>query len=317
MTAKRDDLASTWEQLLTEGSLAVPDLDLLPPSEVVRLLIEEDRRGLERALEHREELSNVAAWFAEAYAQGGRVLFVGAGTSGRLGVLEAAECPPTFGTDAERILAAIAGGPEAVFRAVEGAEDSFEDGVVVGSSLQVGDLLIGISASSVTAFVRGALEGAKRQGARTVLLTCVPAVQVKVPADRVVALGTGAEVLAGSTRLKAGSVTKAALNAITTTAMVMLGKVYGRWMVDLRPGSAKLLDRAERILMEVTGVDRDEARELLELAGCEVKVAIVIRRLRCRPDQAKELLAKHEGQLRAALAAAGDSGLKEDRTGGR
>ncbi len=302
MAAKRQQIPSKWQGLATEKALeGLPDLDRLPPTELVRILVHEDRRGLERVLEHSEALAQVSSWFAETYARGGRILLAGAGTSGRLGILEAAECPPTFGTDPDRILAVMAGGADAVFRAVEGAEDRSEDGAKVGWSLQAGDLLIGSSASSVTPFVQGALEAARAVGARTVLLTCVPAEQVEVEADLVVAFGTGPEVLAGSTRLKAGSATKAALNAITTTAMVMLGKVFGRWMVDLQPTSAKLLDRAERILADVGGIGNDEARELLEQAGGEVKVAIVALRLGCSPEQAREHLARHGGQVRAVL----------------
>lgn len=300
---------SPWERLDTEASgEEFPDLDRLAPSELVALLLEEDRRGLERALASVPELAEASRWWAETYGSGGRVLLLGAGTSGRLGVLEAAECPPTFGTEPDRIVAVIAGGPGAVFRAVEGAEDRIEDGRSAAAVLESGDLLLAISASSVTPFVRGALEEARLRGAKSVLLTCVRREQAGESADLVIALATGPEVLTGSTRLKAGSVTKAALNAISTAAMVRLGKVYRRWMVDLRPGSAKLRDRALRILQAASGVDRERAVEALDAAGGEVKVALVALRLGCSAARAHELLAREGGDLRAVLDVAGGSG---------
>ena len=205
--------------LLTETRHPASEaLDTLPTEDLVGLLLEEDRRGLDAALRHRAAIAEVAGWVADALAAGGDVVFAGAGTSGRLGVLEAAECPPTFGTDPQRIRAFMAGGEEAVFRAREGAEDRGEDGRRAVRGLGSGDLLIALSASSVTPFARGALAAARAQGARTVLLTCAAPEGLGGRADRVLALETGPEILTGSTRLKAGSATKAVLNAITTTA---------------------------------------------------------------------------------------------------
>jgi N-acetylmuramic acid 6-phosphate etherase len=250
--------SSRWENLPTEARHpASGDLDRMPGEEVVALLLDEDRRGLEAAHRLSREIALAAEWIADSFAAGGTVLFAGAGTSGRLGVLEAAECPPTFGTEPARIRAVIAGGPEAVFAAREGAEDSEEDGRQAVGEVGTGDVLVGISASSVTAFVGGALTAARARGSRTILLTCASAKTVGEVADLVLALDTGPEILTGSTRLKAGSATKAVLNAMTTAAMVRVGKVFENLMVDLRPGSAKLGDRALRIIQAAGGVERE------------------------------------------------------------
>ncbi len=266
-----------WGSLSTEASNPASErLDTLPTDEIVSMLLEEDQRGIEIARRNTKDIATAASWAAEALEAGGNVVFAGAGTSGRLGILEAAECPPTFGSDPERIRAVMAGGREAVYAAREGAEDSAEDGVQAADSLGEGDLLVGISASSVTPYVLGALKTARDNGARTILLTCAPPSKISAVADLVLALDTGPEVLTGSTRLKAGSATKAVLNAITTAAMVRLGKVYGNLMVDLRPGSAKLRDRALRIIEVAAEVSREEAIRLHDATDGEVKTAIVM-----------------------------------------
>ncbi len=299
----------SWEELSTEARHPdSSDLDRLGARGVVELLLEEDRRGLELARAEAESIAEAAGWMAETLAAGGIVLFAGAGTSGRLGVLEAAECPPTFGTEPASIRAALAGGPDAVFRAVEGAEDSAPDGATAAAALASGDLLIAISASSVTPYVRGAITGARARGARTVLVTCAARAAVGAAADLVIALATGPEILTGSTRLKAGSATKAALNAISTAAMVELGKVFESFMVDLRRGSAKLLDRAARIVAAAGRVDRKRAEELLAAAAGEVKTAIVMARADLEPEAARRRLAAAGGRVRRALA--------EERSGG-
>lgn len=274
---------------------------MLPTDKVVALLLDEDRLALVAAARERRTITRAAEEVARAIESGGRVVFLGAGTSGRLAVLEAAECPPTFGTDPDLIRAVIAGGEGAVFRAVEGAEDRADDGAREGGQLASQDVLIGISASSVTAFVRGALDAARARGARTVLVTCAPDPSLRRLADVVVAIRTGPEVLTGSTRLKAGSATKAALNAITTAAMVKLGKAYENLMVDLRQGSAKLQDRARRIVAEAAGVSPDEAGGLLHSANGEVKTAIVMGRRGVGAEAARRRLAKARGHVRAAL----------------
>jgi N-acetylmuramic acid 6-phosphate etherase len=291
-----------WGDLSTEAPNPMSEaLDTLATEDVVSLLLEEDSRGLDSARRCRDDIARAACWVAEALDGDGQVVFAGAGTSGRLGILEAAECPPTFGTDPEQIRAVIAGGREAVFEAAEGAEDVHADGVEAAENLGTGDLLIAISASSVTPFVLGALEAARAGGTRTILITCAPAVDDPTIADLVLALDTGPEILTGSTRLKAGSATKAVLNAITTAAMVRLGKVYRSLMVDLRPGSAKLRDRALRIIEAAGAVSREEAARLYETADGEVKTAIVMATCGLEADASRERLRAAGGHVRKAL----------------
>ncbi|MBZ0113327.1 MAG: N-acetylmuramic acid 6-phosphate etherase [Thermoanaerobaculia bacterium] len=294
-----------WTELSTESrNPRSRDLDRLPTEGIVELLLTEDRCGLEAALRQKAAIAQAADWAAQTLEAGGDVILLGAGTSGRLAVLEAAEIPPTFGTAPQRVRALIAGGHDAVFAAREGAEDQAEDGDRVAADLRPRDLLIGISASSVTPFVLGALTRAQRIGTRTVLLSCTaprPEREAEPVADLVIGLDTGAEILTGSTRLKAGSATKAALNAITTGAMVRQGKTYQNLMVDLRPGSAKLIDRARRIVEAAAEVDEAEAERLLDSAGGEVKTAIVMAKRSCSAEQARRSLQRGSGHVRIAL----------------
>jgi N-acetylmuramic acid 6-phosphate etherase len=276
-------------------------LDTLSGERVVGLLLDEDRAGLASARRAGALVARAAQWLAESLEAGGSVVFAGAGTSGRLGILEAAECPPTFGTDPRRIRAVIAGGAGAVFEAVEGAEDRDDEGRAAARELGAGDLLIGLSASGVTPFVRGALSEARERGARTVLVTCASPRGLEGLADLVVALDTGPEVLTGSTRLKAGSATKAVLNAMTTAAMVRLGKVFGNLMVDVQAGNAKLRDRAVRIVEVAGEVSPERARELYASAGGEIKTAIVMARCGITADEARRRLAASGGRVRPAL----------------
>ncbi len=292
-----------WAELATERrNPRSRRLDTLSTPDVVALLLDEDRRAVEAAARARGAVARGAIELARALAAGGRVVFVGAGTSGRLGVLEAAECPPTFGTQRSRLRAVMAGGRASVFRAREGAEDRDDDGRRAVRSLTARDVLVGISASSLTPFVRGALEAARGRGARTLLVTCAPGPALRRLADVVIALRTGPEVLTGSTRLKAGSATKAVLNALTTAAMVRLGKTYENLMVDLRPTSAKLVDRSRRIVAAGARVTHDEARRLLAAARGEVKTALVMGRLGLGPDAARARLRVAGGHVRAALS---------------
>jgi N-acetylmuramic acid 6-phosphate etherase len=301
--SRRPRPGGRWAALLTESrNPRSRRLDTLPTPRVVALLLDEDRRALVAASRQRASIARAALLAADALAAGGRIVFLGAGTSGRLGVLEAAECPPTFGTDPDRIRAVMAGGRGAVFEAVEGAEDRAGDGVKEGRRLRPRDLLVGISASSVTPFVRGALRAARGRGAATVLVTCAPAPGLDRLADVVIAVRTGPEVLTGSTRLKAGSATKAVLNAITTAAMVRLGKAYENLMVDVRPTSAKLEDRMRRIVEAAARVLPREAARLLAGTGGEVKTAIVMGRLGLGPEAARRRLARARGHVRRALS---------------
>ncbi len=273
----------------------------MPTEQVVGLLIDEDRRAVAAAAKVRGAIARAARLTADALGRGGNVVLVGAGTSGRLGVLEAAECPPTFGLDPRRIRAVMAGGRDAVFLGQEGAEDRADRGRAEGLRVRARDLLVGISASSVTPFVRGALAAARARGAPTVLVTCAPGRGLRRIADVVVAIRTGPEVLTGSTRLKAGSATKAVLNAITTAAMVRLGKAYENLMVDLKPTSAKLRDRSQRIVAAAGRVSDREAARLLGAAGGEVKTAIVMGRRGLSPLAARRRLAAARGHVRKAL----------------
>jgi N-acetylmuramic acid 6-phosphate etherase len=261
----------------------------------------EDRRVLAALRRARPGIERAAGWLLETYLSGGTVRLFGAGTSGRLAVLEAAELPPTFGTDPRRVRAVIAGGRGAVYRAREGAEDRLEEGARGAGTSLPGDLVIGVSASSVTPFVRGALARARERGARTVLITSSRRPGLSRIAELVIVLEVGPEILAGSTRLKAGTATKLALNQITTAALASAGKVFGPWMVDLRTGSAKLKDRAARIVAAATGTSERRARALLDRAGGEVKTAIVMGRTGASAAAARERVDGEGGDLRRAL----------------
>ena len=295
-------MKSRWERLLTESrNPRSRRLDTLPTGKAVALLLDEDRRAIMAAARQRSAIARAARLAAKTLEGGGDVVFVGAGTSGRLGVLEAAECPPTFGIDPSRIRAVMAGGPQAVFLSKEGAEDRGDRGRREGRRVRPRDLLVGVSASSVTPFVRGALVAARSRGAGTVLVTCAPGPGLRRLADVVVAIRSGPEVLTGSTRLKAGSATKAVLNAITTAAMVRLGKAYENLMVDLKPTSAKLRDRSRRIVAAAGRVPGGRAARILAAAAGEVKTAIVMGRLGIPAAEARRRLRASRGHVRKAL----------------
>jgi N-acetylmuramic acid 6-phosphate etherase len=305
---------SLWESLETEALHSKSAaLDRLSTRSLLDLLSREDRRTVAAVEAASSAIARAALALARVLSGGGRVFLVGAGTSGRLGILEAAECPPTFGTDPERIVGLMAGGEGAVFRAVEGAEDRDGDGkrFLRKRRLSRKDLVVGISASSVTPFVRGALGFAKERGASTVLVTCGGR-EARPPADIVVAARVGPEVLAGSTRMKAGTATKLILNRMTLLAMIRLKKVYGPYMVALRPGSAKLRDRARRMIEALGGVDAGRAEELLEEAG-DVKTAVVMARFGISSREARRRLDRKAGDLRAALSSAGDRARSRPR----
>ena len=229
------------------------------------------------------------------------MFFIGAGTSGRLGVLEAAELPPTYGVEPKRFQALMAGGPMAVFHSKEGAEDVFENGFKeIKELVKKGDAVIGIAASGVTPYVKGGLSAGKKGGAGTVLITCNP--KERTPEARVtVALDVGPEPISGSTRMKSGTATKLALNMLTTSAMIISGKVYRNWMVDVKTTSQKLVLRAERITATVGEVPQEEARRLLDITGNDVKTAIVMARRRIDAEAARILIKKHKGFLKTIL----------------
>jgi N-acetylmuramic acid 6-phosphate etherase len=240
---------------------------------------------------------------AAALAAGGRLLYFGAGTSGRLGVLDASECPPTFRTDPAMVQGIIAGGEAAMFRAQEGAEDRAEDGAaaVDAKAVTARDVVMGIAAGGTTPFVHGALRRATELGAKTIFLSCVQPVPGEPPVDVVIRPLTGPEVITGSTRLKAGTATKLVLNTISTLAMVRLGKVYQNLMVDLRASNQKLWDRGARVVSTVTGLERTAAMDLLRRADGQVKVAVVMHERSVGAEQAKALLESAGGVLRNAI----------------
>lgn len=290
--------------LLTEQiNLNSQNLDRLNALELVDLFNQEDAQTLVAIAKARLELAKAIDLAAEAIRRGGRLFYVGAGTSGRLGVLDAAECPPTFCTPPELVQGIIAGGAAALVRSSEDLEDRQEDGEAAIAQRQIHDLdiVIGITAGGTTPFVRGALESAKQRGAKTVSISCVPAEQVSIAADVDIRLLSGPEILAGSTRLKAGTATKMALNIISTGVMVRLGKVYGNRMIDVAVTNRKLRDRALRMLQDLTQLSRQEADDLLERSGKRVKLALLMHWSGLDAQEGDRLLEQYQGNLRAAL----------------
>ncbi|MBJ7899391.1 MAG: N-acetylmuramic acid 6-phosphate etherase [Cyanobacteria bacterium RI_101] len=279
-------------------------LDQLSPLELVRLFNQEDAQTLAAVAGAEDALAQTIILGADCLAQGGRLFYVGAGTSGRLGVLDAAECPPTFCTAPELVQAIIAGGREALVRSSEGLEDNAEDGAKAIAERGIGplDLVIGVTAGGTTPYVRGALEKARERGAKTAFMACVPESQAPMAADANIRLLTGPEILAGSTRLKAGTATKMALNIISTGIMTRLGKVYGNRMVDVAVTNQKLEDRALRILQDLTDLSRSDALDLLEKSGRRVKLALLMRWSGLDAQAAEARLQACGGNLRAASA---------------
>jgi N-acetylmuramic acid 6-phosphate etherase len=296
---------SIWQGLPTEAinpsSLAIDKLDA---SGIVDLMLNEDRRMLAAVRKERDRIAVGADMCATALKKGGRLFFVGAGTSGRLGVLESAEMPPTFGTNPTLVQAIIAGGHRAIFKAREGAEDKFEEGArhLARLSPTKRDVMIGVSASGMTPFVRGALTEARQANSRVIFVTCDPRTELQAFVDLTIAPGVGPEVIAGSTRLKAGTATKLVLNTLTTSAMILTGKTYGNLMVDVNAlGSLKLQDRAKRIVHLVTGLDYDAADKLLRKARWDAKVAIVMQKAGLTYPKAVARLKKSHDLLRDAI----------------
>lgn len=271
--------------------------------EIVDLMNAEDRRVPEAVHAARAEIARTVDLVVDAFRAGGRLVYVGAGTSGRLGVLDATECPPTFGTPPEMVVGIIAGGLPALTRSQEGAEDDTAAAVhdLDARGVSAKDVVLGIAASGTTPYVRAALGRAQRLGAKTALLTCSdPPADLAAACDVAIVVRAGPEVLTGSTRLKAGTATKLVLNTITTAAMIRLGKAYGNLMVDLMAWSEKLKDRGERIVMEACRVDRERARRAIEDARGSVKLAVVMVRRGVDRDEARRLLDEAGGMARRA-----------------
>jgi N-acetylmuramic acid 6-phosphate etherase len=295
---------SKWQSLPTEAiNPATLAIDKLPAKGIIDLMIAEDRKVLTAVQREKDRIALGADMIAKALRKGGRVVFVGAGTSGRLGVLESSEMPPTFGTDATLVQAIMAGGRNAILRAKEGAEDNYEEGARQVNRLLPTrkDVVIGVSASGMTPFVRGALTRARQAGARIIFVTCDPRTELQSFVDLTIAPAVGPEVIAGSTRLKAGTATKLVLNMLTTGAMILVGKTYGNLMVDVHVGSEKLRDRARRIVNIVTGLDYDEADKLLRKAHWNVKAAIVMQKTGLPLSKALSRLRKSNDQIREAI----------------
>jgi N-acetylmuramic acid 6-phosphate etherase len=281
------------------------ELDALPLADAFDVMSAEDRRIAEAVAAAKDSILAAVRLISGGLRQGGRLIYVGAGTSGRLGVLDAAECPPTFLVEPETVQGIIAGGDVALKRSAEHCEDDPAAGAVEIDRLAAGphDTVFGIATGGTTPFVHGALRRARERGAATVFLACVPQAEVRDEADVSIRVLTGPEVISGSTRLKAGLATKMVLNVVSTLCMVQLGKVYGNLMVDVNArGCAKLTDRAVRTTMAATGLARTEAHALLERADWHVKTAIVMHRLGVSAEQARARLTACEGHLRRVLA---------------
>jgi N-acetylmuramic acid 6-phosphate etherase len=310
---------SKWQSLPTEAiNPATLAIDKQSAAGIVDLMLAEDKKALVAVHRERDRIAVGADLLAKALRKGGRIIFVGAGTSGRLGVVESAEMPPTFGTDPAVVQAIMAGGQTAILRAKEGAEDDYEEGARAAKRLDPTrkDVVVGVSASGMTPFVRGALTTARQVGARIIFVTCDPRTELQSFVDLTIAPAVGPEVIAGSTRLKAGTATKLVLNALTTSAMVLIGKTYGNLMVDVRTGSEKLRDRARRMVHIVTGIEVDAADALLKRAHWNVKAAIVMQKTGLSYQKALSRLRRSQDRLRDAIGEDIEPRLRDLLAGG-
>lgn len=301
------NLFETLNTLTTEQRNPCSDhIDTAPVEEILRVINTEDHLVPIAVRREIPYIARAVDLVVEGFQQGGRLIYLGAGTSGRLGILDASECPPTFGTDPNLIIGLIAGGPDAMFRAQEGAEDHEAYGVadLKQIDLKRADVVCGIAASRRTPYVVGGVAYARSIGCPTVFITCNPRSQFDLPVDVAICPTVGPEVLMGSTRMKSGTAQKLVLNMITTTAMIRLGKVYENMMVDLQLNSAKLVERARRVVMTVTGLDYDAATLALDAAKGHVKSALVMVLAGVDLGEAERRLAAHHGFVRPALGAA-------------
>src|SRR5258706_9003832 len=305
---------SKWQSLPTEAiNPATLAIDKLSSADIVEGMINEDRKVFTAVHREKERITVGVEIISQALRKGGRVVFVGAGTSGRLGVLESAEMPPTFGTSADLVLAIMAGGKNAFLRAKEGVEDNYEEGARSITRLRPGkkDVVIGVSASGMTQFVRGALTRARRVGSKIIFVTCDPRTELQTFVDLTIAPAVGPEVIAGSTRLKAGTATKMVLNMLTTAAMIRIGKTYGNLMVDVQMGSEKLRDRARRIILIVTGLSYDEADSLLRRAPWNGQAAIGMQKTGLSYPKSVARLRRSHDFVRDAIGEDVEARLKE------
>jgi N-acetylmuramic acid 6-phosphate etherase len=290
------------DNLITESvNYSTVDIDISSTKKIIKLISDEDRKISKAVYKESKSIEAAVDLIYKQSKIGGRIFFVGAGTSGRLGVIEAAECPPTFGTSPSAVQAIIAGGNKAILSSIEGAEDSYTEGTdeLRKKGLSRSDVVVGIAASSTTPFVAGAINFAKKIKTPTVLITFNPT--KKNTADIVISPILGPEAIVGSTRMKAGTATKMILNMITTTMMIKLGKTYKNLMVDVQPKSEKLRNRAKRIVRQLVKTNYRKAENLLEDSGWDVKAAVVMGKRKMTYAEAKALLKKHDGFLRKAL----------------
>lgn len=297
-------MASELESLITESrNPATMGIDSASTGEILKMINDEDKKVAYAVEKELPKITEAVDIIYEKLQNGGRLIYIGAGTSGRLGVVDASECPPTFSTDPQLVKGIIAGGKEAMFRSFEGAEDSKADGVrdVQAEGLCEKDVLVGLAASGRTPYVIGALEYANSIHAATVSVTCNPASLMAAVAKVSIAPIVGPEVLTGSTRMKAGTAQKLVLNMLTTAVMIKLGKVYENLMVDVKASNVKLVDRARRIVMQCTGLPEPEAQSRLEEAGYDVKLAIFTVKSGLSLPEAKRRLDENQGFIRSAL----------------
>jgi len=305
---------SKWQGLPTEAiNPATLAIDKLSAADIVEGMLNEDRKMLTAVQREKDRIAVGVEIITQVLRKGGRVVFVGAGTSGRLGVLEAAEMPPTFGTSPDLVQAIMAGGKGAIVRPREGVEDNYEEGARSMNRLKPSkkDVVIGVSASGMTQFVRGALTRARRATSKIIFVTCDPRTDLQTFVDLTIAPAVGPEVIAGSTRLKAGTATKIVLNMLTTASMIRIGKTYGNLMVDVQTGSEKLRDRARRIIIIVTGLEYDDADKLLRKAHWNVKAAIVMQKSGLTYPRSLARLRRAHDFVRDAIGEDVETRLKE------
>src|SRR3954467_8665279 len=305
---------SKWQSLPTEAiNPATLAIDKLSSSDIVEGMLNEDRKMLAAVQREKDRIAVGVDIITQALRKNGRIIFVGAGTSGRLGILESAEMPPTFGTSSDLVLAIMAGGKNAILKTKEGVEDNYEEGARSMMRLKPTkkDVVIGVSASGMTQFVLGALTRARRVGSKIVFITCDPRTELQMFVDVTIAPAVGPEVIAGSTRLKAGTATKIVLNMLTTGAMVRIGKTYGNLMVDVQTGSEKRRHRARRIVEIVTGLDEDAADKLLRSARWNVKAAIVMQKAGLKYAAAVARLRKSHDFVRDAIGEDAEARLRQ------
>lgn len=304
MSADRKALFEQLKELTTEQrNPASMSIDAESVEGILRIMNEEDKKVARAVEKEIPYIAQAVEIVVDAFKKGGRLIYVGAGTSGRLGILDAVECPPTYGTDPEMVQGLIAGGRRAMFRSVEGAEDREEDGAHDIDLKKVGrkDVVCGLAASRRTPYVIGAVKRARRLGARTLYVTTNPRSEFNIDVDVAICPVVGPEVIMGSTRMKSGTAEKLVLNMITTASMIRLGKVYENMMVDLQMTNRKLVERSKRVLMTITGCGYDEAERVLKEAGGHVKTALVMVKAGIGVEEARRRLEKSGGFVRGAI----------------